>query len=267
MKGKKFGILVMVFLVLASFAFSAVLQQEDFTPAENGTKPAGIKGEWDADTDLIVIPIASANPAVAADHTGGDGYVLQVGDVGAGAYNFAWPSSYTPQTYSEAECWVYFNFDGVTAERDYIMIIHGSENVSESYYYNGRPGYWLMVTVNSSWGTYTPPDKTAFLLKRATDDSAWVIPVLDEGTGTYDTGWHKMRLEITSSGEIKGYIDDVLEVSATDTDYTSGFPVMAFYDNGTDNTVAGAFDNFVWSSSPPPPPVVTAVESGWYLYE
>jgi hypothetical protein len=266
-KGKKFGILVLVFLVMSSFCFAVVLQQEDFTSGENGTKPAGLKGEWDDTTDITVIPIASANPAVAADHTGGDGYVLQVGDLGSGGYNFAWPSSYTPQTYSEVECWVYFNFDGgITLERDYILIIHGSEDGTGSYYSNGRKGYWLLVTMNSSWGTYVPPDKTPFLLKRATDDSGWVIPVLDEGTGTYDTGWHKMRLEITNTGQIEGYIDDVLEVSATDTDYTSGFPVMAFYDDNATDT-AGAFDNFIWTSSPPPPPPITSADSQWSLYE
>ena len=119
---------------LAQAAFATVLLQHDFTSAENGTLPSPLSGEWDAGVDLKVVALSAASPVVPSDHTGGDGYGVQIGDLGAAGYNFVYPLGQTAQSDSQIEAWAYFAFDSVTVERDYFLVAHASLNASDSFY-------------------------------------------------------------------------------------------------------------------------------------
>ncbi len=242
---------------IAFAQYSAI--SETFTAAQNGTIPVSMTSDWDASVpDVKVVPLATAG--VPSDHTNGDGYVLQVADVGSGGWNFAYNSNYTTNNAadSKTEAWVYLNFDTATTERSYAVFVRGAEGTAHTYgaqaIYNECYGYWLLVTKFSSWGTFYPPDYKAFILKKISGN--WV-QIGSTGTGTYNTGWHKMK--ITASGnQIKGYVDDNLEVSATDDTYATGFGGVGYYEGGDDVNAVGAFDNFVWEQ-------MTSVKE-WSLY-
>jgi hypothetical protein len=235
--------LTIAMMLLVPVLFATVIQQEDFTPAQDGTLPATLTGEWDAGSDLAVIAYGTANPAVPADHAGGDGYVLRVGDLGAGGYNFVWPATPTNKTASEAEVKCYFALDSHTEERVYGITINSDIDADGTGVYTDRKGYFLFVGTKSTWSGYAPADKVAFLLKRS--GGAWIN--LAEGTTVFSDGWHDMRIEYASDGTIRGFIDGTLEVSANDTDYASGFPVLLQYDGGADQDAAVSFDNFKWT--------------------
>lgn len=247
---------VLLFLLGASLLSTMAFAQysaisENFTPAQNGTLPTSLTSDWDAGVDVIVVPLATAS--VPVDHTNGDGYVMRVGDMNSGGWNFAYNSNFTTNNAadSKTEAWVYFNFSDATVERDYCVFVRGSEGTAHTYgaqaFYNDCKGYLLMVTKYSSWGTFYPPDYKAFILKKSS--GSWV-QVGSTGTGTYNTGWHKMKITAIGS-EIKGYIDDNLEITATDSDYSTGFGGVAYYDASDDINSVGAFDNFVWGQVSP----------------
>jgi len=242
---KQITVLLSVCLLLtATNAFCQILLQEDFTSGENGTLPGSLDAEWDAGVDVIVVDLATAGLDSASDHSGGDGYVLRVGDIGAGGYNFAFPAAFTTAsaTDSAVEAWAYFDFDGQSVERDYGVFLR-SEPDPGGGVYPLRSAYWLFVTVNSSWSGYVPGDFHAFILKRTATSGGWV-QIGSEGTGSYGTGWHQLVLAATGS-LIEGYVDGNLEVSATDTDITAGFAGMVYYDDNDVNST-GVFDNFLW---------------------
>lgn len=256
-------------VLITTGGFCAVIQQEDFTSAQNGTLPTTLDAEWDAGTDVIVTDLATVG--VPSDHTGGDGYVVRIADLGAAGYNFCFPANYETVSYADStvEAWAYFDFEGISGERDFGLFIRSAPDPdADEKVYDQRAGYWLFVTVNSSWGSYYPTNNRAFMLKRSA--GAWV-QVGSEGTTDYTTGWHKLRIEAVGS-EIKGYVDGNLEVSATDTEYATGFAGMVYYNvaaNGVDE--AGAFDNFLWETYVPPTPTSTP-EPGtdaknWPIYE
>jgi len=246
---KQFIYILSVCLLLVPTAFCATtILQEDFTPAQVGTLPTTLWGEWDSGVDVIVVSLATAS--VPVDHTGGDGYIVRLGDINDSGYNFCYSSDTAALVTDNAvESWVYLSFDTVTWERDYGVFLRCTPDPAPSLggkaVYNDCKGYWFFVTINSSWGSYVPPNMRAFMLKRTLGTTDWV-QIGDTGTSDYTTGWHKLRLEALGS-EIKGYVDGNLEVIATDTDYTAGFAGMAYY-NGVLTTpdLVGAFDNFKW---------------------
>jgi len=238
--------LTVCFLMVAPAVFCDL--QEDFTASDNGTLPSTLDAEWDAGVDVIVTDLATAG--VPSDHVGGDGYVLRVGDLAAGGYNFAFPANYqtVSATDGQVEAWAYFDFDGMSAERDYGVFLRCNPDPTPDSggkaVYGDRHAYWFFVTANSSWGTYVPGNYHAFILKRTPTSGGWV-QLGSEGTGTYGTGWHRLVLAATGS-LIEGYVDGNLEVSATDTDIAAGFGGMVYYDDNDINS-AGAFDNFLWT--------------------
>lgn len=253
-------------VLITTGGFCAVIQQEDFTSGENGTLPSTLDAEWDAGTDVIVTDLATVG--VPSDHTGGDGYVLRLADLGDALWNFCFPANYQTVSYADTtvEAWAYFDFDGISGERDFGVFIRSAPD-SGGGVYPLRAGYWLFVGVNSSWSGYVPTDNRAFMLKYS--GGAWV-QVGSEGTTDYTTGWHKLRIEAVGS-EIKGYVDGNLEVSATDTEYATGVAGMVYYNasaNGVDE--AGAFDNFLWETyvapTPTPPGADVDIKS-WSIYE
>lgn len=257
---------LLAFVLIATSGFCAVIQQEDFTSAQNGTLPATLDAEWDAGIDVIVTDLATMG--ISSDHTGGDGYVLRLADLGDAYWDFCFPANYQTISYpdSAAEAWVYFDFEGISAERDFGLYIRSAPD-SGGGVYPLRAGYWLFVTANSSWSGYTPTDYRAFILRY--NGTSWV-QIGSEGTADYTTGWHTLRIEAIGS-EIKGYVDGNLEVSGTDTEFATGFAGMVYYNdpgNGADE--AGAFDNFLWEvpAPPTPTPAGAGVDFGnWSLYE
>lgn len=255
---------LVVVMMMGGVAFSAVLLQEDFTTSDSGILPASLLAEWDGGTDVIVIDLATAG---IGDHTGGDGYVLRLADLGDGYWNFCFPASDANDstTNSVVECWAYFDFEGISFERDYGLFIRSADDpaVAGRNVYSQQAGYWFLVSVNSDWGVYEPPDGVAFMLKRT--DSTWAR-VGTEGTTVYSTGWHKLKLS-AQGNELQGYVDDNLEVIGGDADYATGFAGMAYYnhpDNGRDEF--GSFDNFLWETLPPLPPPTAVNPQLWPLY-
>lgn len=250
---------VAALLTMGAVGHATIIQQEDFPPSQAGTLPSTMDAQWDAGTDVIVTDLATV--VVPVDHPGGDGYVLRLGDLGAGGggYNFAFPSDY--QTASETDnsvaAWVYFDFPTTnTLERDYGLIIRCQPDPGGGVY-PLRAGYWLLVTNNSSWGSYVPLNFRAFLLKRVS--GAW-FQIGTAGVNDYTTGWHRLEL-VAIGAEVRGYVDGNLECAATDSDYAAGFPVMVRYDDeGVDpDFFAASFDNFLWSK-----PNTTVSE--WSIY-
>ena len=252
---KKTIVLAMLFSLLTLTVFATVIIREDFTSANYGALPATLDAQWDAGVDVKVY--TRAELGVPVEHPlGADGYVLGVGDLGEGGYNFCFSATYTTDAYTDGvvEAWAYFDFEGISLERDYGVFIRATADPAGGVY-PLRSAYWFFVTANSSWGTYVPTNGHAFILKRPA--GAWV-QVGTEGTGTYTTGWHKLRLEVTGTS-IKGYVDGVLEVSATDSGHTQGTAGMVFYDDNDVNK-AGAFDNFYWDDNP-----LSGIEI-WHMY-
>jgi hypothetical protein len=243
---KVFGLVLSVSFLVAPVV-GAVVQQNDFTPGENNTLPATLVADWNGGVNAMVVPLADAAITVPGDHTApNDGYVLRNYD--QGGYNFVFPASYASTTRADStvEAWVYVKLTGFTGETDYGLIQRGAVDATPDSgalaYYSQRAGYWFMVTANSSWGTYVPTNRRAFLLKRNTVP-AWET-LGTEGTTDIADGWHLFRLTVSGTN-IYGYIDGALQCQATDSQYASGFPVMIYY--GADATKAGAFDNFVWT--------------------
>lgn len=236
---------LLVFAIAFSFmtfaAYGQVILQEDFTSSDVGTLPSTLDAEWDPNVDVIVVTTATAG---VTDHTGGDGHVLQVADIGAAGYNFCFPISY--QTDAEADCAVealaYIDFGTATGERDYGLFLRTGPDAGGGVY-PAREGYWLFVTANSSWGSYVPTNGHAFILKRS--GGAWV-QIGSEGATEYADGWHTLRLEAEGT-EIRGYVDGNLEVTGTDSEYTDGTAGIVFYEV-TDVNYAGIFDNFLWTN-------------------
>ncbi len=262
-------------VLITTGGFCAVIQQEDFTSGDNGTLPASLDAEWDAGVDVIVTDLTSLG--VPSDHTGGDGYALQLGDLGAYGYNFAFTANFATDSYADnaVEAWVYFDFAGSTGERDYGLFIRctpdPTPDASGKAVYGARAAYWFLVSVNSSWSGYAPPDYRPFLLKGVdVYADGWETPVpLAEGTSDYTDGWHKLRLEAVGT-TIKGYVDDVLEVEVTDTTHATGCAGMMFYNASANDDEGGAFDNFLWETSvapTPTPPGADVDVKSWTIYE
>ncbi len=245
---KVLGILMVSFI--ATMASAAVIQQNDFTSAQNGTLPSDISALYDPGVDALVTGYSNVS-GVIADHSGGDGYVLRLADLGStgGGYNWAYVTDYAKATSdSYAEAWVYINLDttAFTAERDYGLFIRCTSGAALGTSAS-RNGYMFLITANSAWGTYTPPNFTPFLLKR-NGSSGWVM--LNQASVTVTNGWHKIKVEAVGT-TVKGYVDDVLVAQATDSTFTSGIAGMVYYDdNGSpDYPYSGAFDNFVFGTS------------------
>jgi hypothetical protein len=264
---KKLFIIMSLILVSSAFCWQEIIQQEDFTPAQNGTLPSTMDAEWDAGIDVIVMPYSDISAPFPApvDHPDGDGYALRLGDInaGGGGYNFCFPANYATafETNNAVEAWIYCNFDptAVTVEQDYGLYVRATADPGGGAY-PARSGYWFLITTNSSWGTYYPTNFRPFLMDRPS--GAWVPLV--EGTGTYTTGWHKLRLEAVDS-TIKGYVDGNLEVSTTVSDFTAGFAGMVYYTSlvsGSDYPYAGTYDNFKWIRNPTEPFLLELAPSG-----
>ena len=109
---RQWSYFVLACLLITANGFCAVILQEDFTPGENGTLPSTLTAEWDAGTDVIVTDLATVG--VPSYHTGGDGYVLRLGNLGAAGWQYCYPADYETVSYADsaAEAWVYFDFEG-----------------------------------------------------------------------------------------------------------------------------------------------------------
>ena len=252
--------LIVFFMFLSVVALSAVIQQNDFTPAENDTIPADFTSDWDAGTDVKVLSLATLG--VAADHTGGDGYALRIADLGDTGYNFAYPASYATASHADSgvEAWVYLDFAPYSDERDCGLAIRCGVDTTPSFgaqaIYSDMIGYWFLVTVNSSWGSYVPTNRRGFFLKKIS--GVWA-QVGTEGASDVTDGWHKIRVEAQGT-TLRAFIDDVLYLTVEDTEnsFTTGFVAMTYY-RATDDSNVGIFDNFLWDTE------MTDV-SDWELY-
>jgi hypothetical protein len=254
---RKFS-LVCLITCLVSLGFGAVLVTEDFTSAQNGVTPTNWSGSYEPTSDIVVLPLASIKPAPSGDHTGGDGYALQVGDIGGGGYNWAWETTVATQTDCKASAWVYIDWTGITLERDYMIVLRMQTN-RDPQIAPSRQAYFFLVTANSSWSGLlaAPTNFKPFLMKKVgTTDPHTMIGT--EGTSDVTTGWHKMAVQIKGT-ELKGFIDDVLVCSGTDSAYASGYCAIGFYDDNAIDTAA-AWDNFVYENTP-----FTSVND-WSLY-
>lgn len=260
----KIGYFVLGLIFITSSAFCAVLQQNDFTPAENGTLPSNLAASYDQGTDVIVVPLASMNPAPPVDHPGGDGYVLRVGDIGpgGGAWNWAYPDPGITETNCKVSAWVYVDWttwDSPPLERDYLLALRmQTQNPNSGATY--RQGYMFVIAANSSWTGISPnpTSKRPFIMKRV---GTTYTMIGSEGATDIETGWHYVVFEAVGD-QLKGYVDGQLVCSGTDTTYTSGYCAIGYYeDNGLtiNYPYAAAFDNFSFES-------VNLGVDGWMLY-
>lgn len=274
---KRNVLVLLAALLLVSTAASAwnVFQEEKFTTAQAGTLPATMNADWDAGVDVKVVAIGSAQITsgtaitIPAPRPGGDGYALQIGDVGEGGFNFCWPSSKIAKSVNAVSAAVYTYFGpDVDWEQDYGIFLCGKEDPTPNFgavIYDQLYGYWFLISKNSSWGSYVPPDGTAFLLRRAAS-GGWVK--VAEGTGVYGTSWHTLRLERDASNTIKGYVDGTLEVVFTDpAPLDAGFPGMMFYNGSADLNIVGVFDDFVWEDAVRIADAFDSLDYGKYGYD
>ncbi len=260
-------LLTVLFASLAAFASAAILLQENFTSADNGTLPASMSASYDVGVDPIVVANSAQVPAPAADNSGGDGYSLRVGDIGSGGGYFNWvfpaaAGAIPAQTDCKLSAWVYITWDSRDAtplERDYLMMVRmqNDRDPQTGTYY--RQGYMLAVTAQSSWGGISPnpPDYKAFIMKRSSGNSTLLSSY---STADVTTGWHYLTIAAVGSS-IYGYVDGALVVTGTDSEYASGHCAIGYYEeNGAANyPYAAAYDNFLYES-------VAADVSDWTLY-
>jgi len=265
MKKKRY--LLLCFLLITAGAFCAVIQQNNFTSGENNTLPSNLTASYDPGVDVNVVTIATMSPTPPVDHTGGDGYVLRVGDLGSagGGFDWAYPEPVNSQTNCKISVWVYVNWstwDATPLERDYLLMLRlAAQNPQTA---PARNGYLFLITANSSWdlGLINPTNYRPFIMKRVGSTAPSYTILGTYGPSDVTTGWHKLAFQAVGS-ELRGYVDDVLVCAATDTQYTSGSCAFGYYeDNGsaTAYPYAAAYDNFLFET-----PDFTSVEN-WNLY-
>jgi hypothetical protein len=225
---KLFSFLLFVLILSAAFGFK---QQFDFTAAENGTLPTGLST---TNIACSVTPYSSVSE-VPVDHAGGDGYVMKL-NANLWINNEVFPSNLKEYSNSSVSAWVYFDFDTTkySSERDYSLFVRAKKNPTSLYF-----GYWMYVSINASWHGVQMPAYCCYMVSNGNTVGTC-------GTHEYTTGWHQMTL--TADGDqIKAYVDGNLEVSITDSNYSSGIYGMSYLD--TNYNSAGAFDNMVFESS------------------
>jgi hypothetical protein len=250
---------------LTTATFAATLLEENFTQAQLGQRPASLAASFDADTDTVVINAATANPVVT-ERTGGDGYYLRVGDIGAsgGAFNWAYPASMATQSDAKVSAYVYVSWAGQDAtpkERNYLLAIRMQVANPQTGTYV-RQGYMMAISNNSSWPGITPNPSNGkpYLLKRV---QLVHTMIGSEAAAAVSEGWHLLTLEAVGT-TIKGYVDGVEVCSGTDTSYASGFAAIGYYEkNGEALTwpYAATYDNLKYES------IVPASVNEWSIYE
>jgi hypothetical protein len=258
-----------LFASVAVCASGAVVLQEDFTSAQNGTLPASLSASYDSGVDVVVVPLATMQPTPGSDHTGGDGYVCRVGDLGAGGggYNWIFLASPSPQADVKISGWVYVDWttlDATPGERDYI-ILGRMQNTNPQVTGSAagtRQGYFFAITAYSSW-TGISPNPTNFrpILFKKVGTTHTVIG--SEGTSDVTTGWHFLELEIVGTA-ITGKVDGATVCSGTDTSYSTGNAAWGYYDsNGSasNNPYAAAWDNVKFET------VGASGVNDWTMYE
>lgn len=261
---------ILVFVAIASTCFATVQMQQDFTPAQNGTLPTGLTGSYDSGTDVSVVPFGTIVPAPPADHTGGDGYVLRVGDINAGGgfYNWAGLTTANAQADCSVSAWVYLELttgDATFLEREVFVACRmqtTDPQLPDSA--NRHHGYMLLISRAASWTGITPnpTDRMPYLMGRQNVASGNYFYVGTPGTTAVADGWHQLKIEATGT-TIKGYVDNVVVCQGTDSTYTSGNPAIGYYEaNGAASSYpyAAAFDNFLYET----PTILSA--SDWQLY-
>ncbi|MGC8842107.1 MAG: hypothetical protein ACP5QZ_11740 [Candidatus Sumerlaeaceae bacterium] len=253
-----------LFAGVAAFASGAVVLQEDFTASQNGTLPGSLSASYDAGVDVIVVPLATMQPTPVTDHTGGDGYVCRVGDIGSsgGGYNWIYLASPSPQADARVSGWVYVDWttlDATPLERDYLIL--GRMQNTDPQVSPTRQAYFFGVTAYSSW-TGISPNPTNFrpvlFVKSGTSHT-----LIQEGSSDVTTGWHFFELEMSGSS-IVGKVDGTTVVSGTNTTYGSGNAAWGYYDdNGSASSYpfAAAWDNIKYET------LGASAVTDWTLYE
>lgn len=237
---------------VASLAPGAIILQEDATPGQVGTQPASLLASFDGAADVQVVTLATMSPTIGADHAGGDGHVLRVGDIGAGggSFNWAYEAAGTPQTDVAVSAWVFVEWttrDGTPLERDYLIIAR-KQTAANPQSAPARNGYMLAITADSSWGGISPnpPNFKPFIMKRSGTNTTLLSSY---GVADVTDGWHQVRLEVIGT-QIRGYVDGVQVVSATDSEFASGFAGWGYYDDNGSATFpyAAAYDNLLYET-------------------
>lgn len=257
-----------LFASVTALASGAVVLQEDLTPAQNGTLPASLSASYDSGVDVVVVPLATMQPTPPADHTGGDGYVCRVGDIGTGGggYNWIFLASPSPQADIKISGWVYVDWttlDATPLERDYLILgrMQNTNPMVTGSTAGTRQAYFFGVTAYSSW-TAISPNPTNFrpvLFKKV----GTTHTLLQERASDVTTGWHFFELEMSGSS-IVGKIDGTTVCSGTDTSYASGNAAWGYYDgNGAASAYpyAAAWDNTKYET------LGASAASEWTLYE
>jgi hypothetical protein len=251
-------------VAVASIASATVVLQENFTSAQNGTLPGSLSASYDGGTDVVVVPLATMQPTPPTDHSGGDGYVCRVGDLGTGGggYNWIFLASPSPQTDVRIAGWVYVDWttlDGTPQERDY-LILGRMQNTNPQVSVGGtRQGYFFGVTAYSSW-TGISPNPTNFrpvLFKKVGGSHT----LIQEGSSDVTTGWHYLEL-VCNGTSIQGKVDGTTVCSGTDSSYASGNAAWGYYDdNGAASNYpyAAAWDNIIYET-------LTSGVNDWALY-
>ena len=214
---------------------------------------------------MLVTPYGSVVPAPPADHAGGDGYVLKVGDLGSGGGGFDWAFSNAAavQTDCKVSAWVYIdwaNMDATPTERDYFLTLRQQTN-RDPQTAPARQGYIMMITGYSSWdgGLLVPPNFKPFICKRVGTTAPSYTVLGSYGTNDVTTGWHFIEFQAVGT-DLSLKIDSVTVCSASDSQYASGYSSIGYYDdNGSPNFNSAAFDNVVYETA-------TAAVADWSVY-
>jgi len=236
------------FVLMVSSAMGDIIQQNTFTPAENGTLPSNLRASFDGGSDVIVTPYSNVS-GVSVDHAGGDGYVLRLGNLGYGYDAFANPTTMdlgTPD--SSVSAWVYLdlNTTAFNRDREYGLVLRGQyADMYQGSLTNGN-GYYMIMGINCLWYGYSPTPGHCFIGKFNGMSGG---KIGNEGATAYSSGWHKLTFT-TQGSTLKAYVDGNLECTASDATFASGIAAMFYYDsNGQpDYPYAGAFDDFVWQT-------------------
>ncbi|MBI1290602.1 hypothetical protein GC173_05090 [bacterium] len=257
----KVGIYGLLIGALASSASAAVVAQFDFAPGEINTLPAALTASYDPGVDVIVVANTTHAPAVPADHAGGDGHSLRVGDLGptGGGYDWAFPATQPSLGNVSVSAYFYMDWETVDTtpgERDYLVMarLQNADPQVTGSAAGTRQGYFLAVTQDSSWTGISPNPtaKRAFLMKKVAGTHTVIG---SESTVDIPTGWHKLELRVVGNNLV-GLVDDVVVCSGTDagSSYATGGWAVGYYDDnigaGPDPAYAAAIDNVVVDDAP-----------------
>ncbi len=228
---------IVAFIAVASMAMGATtIQENTFSPSENGTLPGDLK-LVNGFVSGTVMSLADAG--VSTDHTNGDGYVLKCVNQ-TGYWGYVAPTTlYSTQENQQVSAWIYVDMsDAGSSEKSY-AIFAAQPTACEN-----RKGYMFCFgAVNSSWSGWTPTDRCPFILYRALTSTTWT-QLYTASTYTISDGWHYCLVQV-KDGLVSQFIDNTCIATVGNTVYPAGSYAIGMYTDAGTNFV---IDNLKFES-------------------